>query len=427
MENKKIPVEINKQYKVKIIDQENMGNGIAKIDNFAIFVDDTLPGEEAIIQITEVKKNYARGKMIELLSKSHDRVDALCDKFRICGGCDLQYQLYNAQLLFKKNKIINAMERIGKLENIKVNDIIGMDNPWSYRNKVIFHIENNRKGFYEKKSHNIVEINECNINNPLINKTYNLLKDNELDINQVMIRVGVNTNELMVVLYGKYIKDKYQPLIEKLKAIKELKTIIFNDYNKEYVLYGDGNIKEKVLNNYYKISPKSFVQVNTIQAEKLYQIIKNNIDDNDKLILDLYCGIGGIALSLSNINNKIIGIEIVEDAIKDAKENAKLNNINNVEFILGDVNKIESIFKDKKIKPDVIVLDPPRVGSDIKTINAIKEMNPNKIIYVSCEPTTLARDLNYILDNQYEIKEIIPVDMFPNTIHVETVVVMEKK
>ncbi len=426
-----ILVKLNNEYDVNIIDQNNMGEGVAKINNFTIFVENALLNESGTILITEVKKNYAKGKMVAIKIKSPDRIDSLCDKYSICGGCDLQHQIYESQLKFKQKKLIDVLTRIGKFKNIEINNIVGMDKPMYYRNKAVFHINNSNIGFYQRKSHNVIDINKCFLTSPLINKTYLVLREglseSKLDITEFMIREGVNTNEIMVVLYAKYYKDKFNNLIDKLcNEIEELKTIVVSDNHLEHVLYGEGFIKEKLLNNYFKISPKSFFQTNTYQAEKLYQIIQSYIDDSDKLILDLYTGAGGIALSVSNHNNKIVGIEIGEDAIKDAIYNASLNNISNATFILSDTNNIEKVIINNYLRPDVIILDPPRRGCDIKTLDLIKKMEPKKIIYVSCDPATLARDLNYLIDEKYKIDEISLVDMFPNTFHVETIVFITK-
>jgi 23S rRNA (uracil1939-C5)-methyltransferase len=423
-------MEENKIYKGEIIRQENMGLGIAIINGMTVFVNNGLPGDMGDIMITSIKKNYAIGKMIDFDKKSLDRVNPICNNFNVCGGCDLMHQDYKSQLLFKQTKVIDIIKRIAKLDNIRVNNIIGMDDPYNYRNKVVYHVNNNI-GFYKKETNDIVDVEQCYLVDELINKSYLLIKkyliNNKINVSKIMFRLGVNTKELMIVFYGKYNKKQYELLNEYIiKNIKEITTILVEDNNKQYILYGDGYITEIIMGLSFKISVDSFFQVNSKQVEKLYNIVKNNIDDKDKLIFDLYSGTGTIGLIVNNNINKVIGIEIVEDAVNDALENAKINNIDNIEFINGDVNvKALELYKNN-LKPDLIIIDPPRKGCDTKLLETIINLKPKKIIYISCDPVTLARDLK-ILSDIYKVEEITPVDMFPNTYHVECVCKLVRK
>lgn len=431
MKNKEIPVELNKTYAVEIIRQENMGLGIAVVDGFTVFVNNGLPGDIGEIVIDEIKKNFAIGTMVSFTKESDNRVKPICPKFNTCGGCDLMHQDYNTQLTFKKNKVIDIMKRIAKLENLNIKDVIGMENPYNYRNKAVFHIENNI-GFYKRDTNEIVDIDECYLLDPLINSAYLLLKDyikkNKVEVNTIMLRVGNLPRELMIVFYGKYNKAVYDNFIDFIKDnIENTKTVVLKDINKDHILYGDGYIMEKVMGLSFKISPESFFQVNTIQVEKPYSIVKDYIDKNDKVIFDLYSGTGTIALMLSNKDNKIIGIEVIESAVNDAINNAQINNIDNVEFILGEVSYKTLDLYNKKIIPDVVVVDPPRKGLDEYLLKELIKMNPKKILYISCDPVTLARDLQFLTSQNYTVEEITPIDMFPNTYHIECVVKILRK
>jgi 23S rRNA (uracil1939-C5)-methyltransferase len=416
-------VNINDKIEGEIIGQENSGQGYLKLDGFIIFVENGLKGDVGQILITEVKKNYARGKMIVFDKLSDERVLPPCPYYEECGGCQLQHQDYISQLKFKELKVKMALEHIALLKDIKINPIISGDD-YYYRNKVTLRVDGNKLGFYKHDTNTLVDIEKCIICDDKINEVIKYLKDYINDnpnhnIKLIMIRHSNYNNELMLSVDNITKKKNFISFIT--NKVSNIGTIIIN--NK--VEHGNGYIKENINDMIFNISALSFFQVNTRQVEKLYKLVIDyaSLTKKDK-VLDLYCGTGTITCLLSKYCHQILGIEVIEDAIKDAKDNAINNNVSNIEFIVGKVEDNISKLLDHHI--DTIVLDPPRKGSDTKTLSSIIKINPNKIIYVSCSPTTLARDLKYLLSNNYKIEEITPVDMFPETEHVECVVKLIK-
>lgn len=365
---------------VIIIDYDHHGRGMAKINDKIVFIPNTMIGEKVKIKITKNKKNYMEGKVIEYIEENKNRVKNLCPYYEKCGGCDILHIPYNEQLLYKENKIKNIVSRYLK-DDIHINNIVKSDKQFNYRNKVTLHTNNNKIGYYEKNSNNIIPINNCLLLNPTLNN------------------------------YIKTIDKTNEKLVLRTNGIDIL------DDNNSSIIKNIGKYK-------YLVSLKSFFQVNDNVTYKLYEKIKEYCNSTkEDTILDLYCGTGTIGIYLSEYCNKVLGIEINKQAIIDANKNKDLNNINNIEFIAEDVSKIINKIK---FKPSIIVVDPPRAGLDEKTIKEIIKINPNKLIYVSCDPMTLVRDLN-ILKYYFNIKEITPFDMFPNTYHVESVVLMNRK
>ena len=412
-------LKIDEIYEAEIIALENEASGVAKINGVVVFIPKTLVGEKVRIRITEIKKNYARGKLIEILEKSNKRVVSKCPYYDECGGCNLRHQEEDENLKFKEEKVQNALRRIGKIDK-KVDQIIKSPKSDNYRNKVSFKVENDRIGFYGEGTYQLIDIDNCmllenEINDVLIViKRY--LKENKNEIKTITIKHGNALNEILIDIYS--VSNKDINILSYLTVnISNLKTVIFNDK----VVYGDGYIKQITNGLMFKCSAKSFFQVNTMQTEKLYNMALELAELNkNNIVLDLYCGTGTITSIISNRVKKVIGIEIVSDAIVDAKENLKINGINNVNFICADVAK--EICKIKE-DIDIIFVDPPRNGIDRKAVAMIKKIHPKKIIYISCNPVTLARDLSY-LNDLYDVKKIVPVDMFPNTSHVECVCVL---
>ncbi len=411
-------MKINDTYVVKIIDQESGGRGIAKIDNLVVFIDNALTNDTCEIRITKVKKNFAEAETIKVIANSNERIENDCPFYPLCGGCDLRHQDYNSQLKFKKKKVIMAMERIGKLNNVNVLEVVPF-NPYKYRNKVVLKLRNEQIGFYQKGSYNIINIDNCLISNHIINKVIKIIKkfiinNKNHNIKEILIKAE---EELMINVISEELSTKF---IDAITKEIHVDSIIVN--NK--VIYGNDTISIKLLDYTFKVSHKSFFQVNTKQSENLYKkiIYYANLKKSN-VVLDLYCGVGTITTILSKYCQKVIGVEIVKDAIINAKTNAKENNINNIEFIN---DKVENLITKIKNNIDVIILDPPRNGSDSTTLNNIVAINPPRIIYVSCNPETLARDLK-ILSSEYKVIEITPFDMFPNTNHIECVVWLEKK
>lgn len=415
-------IKIDEIYETEITSLENEGSGVCKINQMIVFVPKALPGEKVRIRITEKKKNFARGKIVEILKSSDKRIESKCPYYEECGGCNLRHQTSKENLKFKKEKVETALKRIGKLD-VKVEDTIPSLKEDNYRNKVSFKVEDNRIGFYGEGTYQLIDIDYCLLAQKQINDSLNViknyLKENDNEIKNITIRYGNAMDELLIDIYS--LNDKDIKILDYLTTnICNLKSVIFNDK----VVYGNGYIKEISNGLMFNVSAKSFFQVNSVQTEKLYdEIIKQSKLSKEDVVLDLYCGTGTITSIVSKYVKKVIGIEIVEDAIIDAKENLKINNISNAKFICGAAAKEISKIKEKV---DVVIVDPPRKGVDRKAIAIMKKISPKKIVYVSCNPVTMARDLSY-LNDLYDVKKVTPVDMFPNTAHVESVVLLERK
>ena len=415
-------IKIDEIYETKITALENEGKGVCKVGGMIVFVPKTLPGEKVRIRITEIKKNFARGKIVEILNPSPKRLESKCPYYDECGGCNLRHQSTSENLIFKKEKVENALKRIGKID-AKVDDVIPSLKDDNYRNKVSFKVENDNIGLYREGTYQLINIDYCllvenEINDALVVvKRY--LSNNENSIKTVTIKHSNAMNEILIDIYS--LNDKDIKILDYLLTnINDLKTVIFNDK----VVYGNGYISQISNGLMFNCSAKSFFQINSNSAEKLYSIAIKLANLNKKdIVLDLYCGTGTITSIVAGHAKKVIGIEIVEEAVLNAKENLKINNINNVQFICGDAAKEIAKIKERI---DVIFLDPPRKGVDRKAIAIMKKLLPKKIIYISCNPVTMARDLSYLSD-LYEVKKVIPVDMFPNTAHVECVTLLEKK
>lgn len=449
-------IKKNEEYITKIIDYGMDGEGITKIDDFTIFVPNAMKNEKVRILIIKVQKNYGYGKLLEIIEKSQYRVTPDCTTYNRCGGCEMRHIDYDETLNIKQEKVQNLINKNLK-QKVKVEKTVGMGNPYNYRDKAIYPVGLNKQnevtvGVYAKRTHEIVQIQNCLIQSEISQKiAFSIQKfiiekqipvynesTNEGLFRHIVIRIGVRTHEIMCVLVINGKKIPYeQELVEMLVKTYNVKTIVKNINTKNtnvilgsenIMLHGDGYIYD-VLGDYtFKISTMSFYQVNPVQTELLYnEAIEMANLQKDEILFDLYCGIGTIGIFASKYVKKVYGIEIVEDAIKDAKENAKINNVNNIEFLTGDVEKtFTSLMEKKQIYPDVVFVDPPRKGLDETTIKNIFAVEPKKIIYISCNPATLARDLAKF-EEKYEIKKIQPVDMFPFSTHIETVTVLTLK
>lgn len=435
----------NDEYVVDIIDYGADGEGIAKINGYTIFVIGALKGEKCRIHITKVLASHGFAKVVEIIEKSNERIKPDCDTFKRCGGCLLRHISYEETLKIKQEKVQNLVNKMLKTK-VKVVPTIGMENPICYRNKAIYPISNQKEvGIFAKRSHDIIPIKECMIQTKVSQEIAKFIVENWKDtiydektgkglLRNIMIRQGFATNEIMCVLIQNgnkiYNPDKL------LNKFPNIKTVVINVNTKNtnvvlskenIVIYGDGYITDKLGSYTFKISPNSFYQVNPIQTEKLYNLAIQKAElKKDDIVCDLYCGIGTIGIFASKYVNKVYGIEIVEDAIKDAKQNAKVNNVENIEFILGDVEKAFDELLAKKIKPTVVLVDPPRKGLDDKTIENLCTLNLERLVYISCNPATLMRDLQK-LENVYDIKGITPVDNFCYSSHIEVVAIMNKK
>lgn len=415
-------LKVDEIYESSVIGLENEGKGVCRVNNFIVFVPKALKDELVRFRIVEVKKNYAVGKLISVLKKSDKRVKSKCPYYDECGGCNLRHQEEKENLIFKKEKVQNALKRIGKID-IKVDDIVKCNKTDNYRNKASFKVEDNKIGFYREGTYQLIDINSCLLLDDEINNALKIIRRyldyNINNIKNITIKKGNINNDLLIDIYSIDNKDKL--IAQYLSSnIKNLSSVIFNDK----IIYGDGYLKQMTCNLIFNCSSKSFYQVNNEQTEKLYNLaIKKAKLKKEDVALDLYCGTGTITNIIAKHVKKVIGIEIVRDAIFDANNNSKLNGIANTKFICGDASK--EILKIKE-DIDIIFLDPPRSGVDKKAIGIIKRINPKKIIYISCNPVTMARDLGY-LNDLYDIKSVTPVDMFPNTSHVETICVLERR
>lgn len=441
-----------------IVDIGQGGVGVGKYEGFTVFVEGGLLQDKVKVKISKSKKNYAVGDIVEIIEKSPFRVDRICsDELKDCGGCQIQELNYNKQLELKTNEVKQVVARIGKLENVDIHETMGMENPCRYRNKAQFPIQNINGepaiGFYKKKSHDVIPTDMCviqhDINDKIIKiiktyiQAYNISIYNENThtgvLRHLVTKVGFTTNEVMVVLVANgtnlpHLNELASILEENIPGFKTLvlnvnkaKTnVILGKENK--VIYGNGKINDYIGDLVFEISPLSFFQVNPVQTEVLYNkaLEYAELKENDT-VFDIYCGIGSISLFLAQKATKVYGIEIVEDAIKDAKINAKLNNLNNVEFYVGKAEEVVPKMYSEGKTANVVVVDPPRKGCDEKVLDTIVSMKPDRVVYVSCNPSTLARDLAYLDERGYKCVEIQPVDMFPHTMHVECCAKIVKK
>lgn len=440
-----VPVKKNEEYVVKIADYGTDGEGIAKINDFTVFVAGALKNEKCKIHITKVLSSYAYAKIVEILEKSEHRVQSDCKTYPKCGGCSLRHIDYKETLQIKRQKVQNLVNKMLN-DKIIVDETVGMDKPVFYRNKAIYPISQNKMpGIFAARSHDVIEFEECKIqtiNSQKIAKFIlknwnNSIYDEKTGkglLRNIMIREGFATNEIMVVLVQN--GDKKYDASNLVKEFPNIKTVVVNVNtkntnvvlaNKNIICYGEGFIYDKLGDYTFKISPNSFYQVNPKQTEKLYNLAveKANLKADD-ILCDLYCGIGTIGIFASKYVKKVYGIEIVESAVKDANENAKLNNVNNIEFILGDTEKAFDSLLKNDIKPTVVIVDPPRKGLDDTTIENLCNLKLDRVVYVSCNPATLVRDLAK-MEDIYIVKSITPVDNFCYSSHVESVAVLELK
>lgn len=454
-------VEKNKEYIFDIISQGYEGEGIAKIDNkYPIFIEGALKGEKVKVRIVKVNKNFAYGKLMEVLEASEERVNPPCAIYKRCGGCKLQHASYKAQLDFKWDRVKDCVSKIGKLDPSIVKYPLGMEEPWRYRNKVqlpIGLINGEVKiGFFAPRSHDIIDMESCLIQDEIGDKVVKLTRewiekfnirpynvDGEYDekgiVRHIMIRRGFTTNEVMVVLVtnGENLPHKEEFVDLMVKNIPGIKSVIQNINSKKTnvilgleskTLWGEDTISDYIGDFRFNISPLSFFQVNPTQTEVLYgkALEYANLTGNEE-VFDAYCGTGTITLFLSQKAKKVYGVEIIPQAIDNAWINAKENKVDNVEFFVGESEVVIPDLINKGVKADVVVVDPPRKGCDKKLLDAITNIDAKKIVYVSCDPSTLGRDLKVLEENGYKTLEVQPVDMFPNTAHIENVALLIKK
>ena len=448
------------------------GEGIGKADGFTFFVKDAIVGDVIEAKVMKLKKNYGYARLMKVLTPSKDRVEPKCPVARQCGGCQIQEMRYEAQLAFKQKMVQNNLERIGGLSDFEMYPVIGMETPYAYRNKAQFPVGEDKDGnivigFYAGRTHHIVEQTDCCIGAPengeVLRKVKAYMQKNQIRpyneehhsgiVRHILIRTGYHTKEIMVCLIVNAAKasclKNAEQLTELLREIDGMTSIMVN-YNtdktnvilgrKSEVLWGQPYIEDYIGDVKYQISPQSFFQVNPMQTEKLYaKALEYAGLTGNETVWDLYCGIGTISLFLAKNARKVYGVEIVPQAIEDARNNAKRNGIDNAEFFVGKAEEVVPAFYEKALKqaqdseagksirPDVVVVDPPRKGCEEVLLETIVKMQPQRIVYVSCDSATLARDLKFLSANGYAVKKVQPVDQFGHSVHIETVVLLSHK
>lgn len=452
----KIPVEKGKQYNIKINSLGSSGEGVGRIDGFTVFVVGGLPEEELTVKISEVKKSYAIGKLVKVMTPSPARVVPSCSIYKECGGCQLQHLSYEGQLKAKQQQVKDAMERIGHLRNLTVLPTLGAKEPWNYRNKVAFPVGREKGktiiGCFAQGTHKIIDSSDCMIQDKINNEAISAVREviDKLNIpvydedrhTGVMRHVVARTGEkgqLMVVLVTatkqlsrekeiiKMLRRRLPQMVSLQQNIQTYRNnVILGRETK--LLWGRPTIKAKLGKFSFNVSARSFFQVNTKQAEVLYdKALEFAHLTGKETVIDAYCGTGTISLYLAQKAHKVYGVEIVSPAIKDAEKNAQENNVKNAEFIVGDCTKVMPRLFNQGIRPDVIVVDPPRAGCTEVVLKTFANMQPNRIVYVSCNPATLARDLEILDKLGYKTEKVQPVDMFIASSHVESVALMTKK
>ena len=448
------------------------GEGIGKADGFTFFVKDAIVGDVIEAKIMKLKKNYGYARLMKVLTPSKDRVEPKCPVARQCGGCQIQEMRYEAQLAFKQKMVQNNLERIGGLSDFEMYPVIGMETPYAYRNKAQFPVGEDKDGnivigFYAGRTHHIVEQTDCCIGAPengeVLRKVKAYMQKNQIRpyneehhsgiVRHILIRTGYHTKEIMVCLIVNAAKasclKNAEQLTESLREMDGMTSVMVN-FNtektnvilgkKSEVLWGQPYIEDFIGDVKYQISPQSFFQVNPMQTEKLYaKALEYAGLTGNETVWDLYCGIGTISLFLAKNARKVYGVEIVPQAIEDARNNAKRNGIDNAEFFVGKAEEVVPAFYEKALKqvqdseagksihPDVVVVDPPRKGCEEILLETIVKMQPQRIVYVSCDSATLARDLKFLSANGYAVKKVQPVDQFGHSVHIETVVLLSHK
>lgn len=453
--SERVQLNTKEHYRLTVDGLTHNGEGVGRIRGMAIFIPDAIPGDEVEVKLISIKKSYARGLVTKTLKRSPKRIAPQCPHALECGGCQLQHMSYDAQLYWKQRQVQDSLQRLGQLE-VAVQPIIGMEYPFSYRNKAQFPLGNEQDGvamgFYRRGTHDLVDLDECGIQHPLLVKlalaTKELVTKYEIPpydevkhtglLRHLVGRVSFSRSQLMAVLVTrKEPIPKLEQFLEELTTkVPELVSVavnvnprvtnaIFGQETK--VVWGDSYLIDSIGDIQYAISPRSFYQVNPKQTKVLYDLVKQHARlSGNETIWDLYCGIGTIGLYLASEANKVYGVETIGEAVADARYNAALNNIKHAHFIHGKAEEVVPTWSKKGEQVDLIVVDPPRKGCEEQVIDTIKQARPKRVIYVSCNPPTLARDLALLVEAPYHIKLVQPVDMFPQTSHVECVVLLER-
>ena len=463
----------NKNDTVRLIitDIGTNGEGIGRVDGYTLFIKDAIIGDEVEAKIIKAKKNYGYARLMNIITPSKDRIEPVCPVARQCGGCQIQEMDYQAQLRFKQELVKNNIERIGHISDYQMMPVIGMDEPFHYRNKAQYPVGMDKDGnivmgFFAGRTHHIIDNTDCalgaKINSRILGIIKEYMQDNKIKpydedkhagtVRHILIRNGYHTDQIMVclVINAESIKNS-DDLVKRLKDIDGMTSIMINiNRNKTNVILGDtcktlwgkSYIEDYICDIRYQISPLSFYQVNPKQTEKLYsKALEYAGLTGNETVWDLYCGIGTISLFMAAKARKIYGVEIVPQAIEDAKNNARLNNIDNAEFFVGKAEEVVPAFYEelsrkaangdeeakRGIHPDVVVVDPPRKGCEETLLETVVKMSPKRMVYVSCDSATLARDLKFMEEHGYKVKKVQAVDQFGNTVHVETVVKLSLK
>ena len=447
----------NDIYSAEIIDYTTDGSGICKIEGMTVFVPNTVVGDKVSVRILKANKKYAYGKIEEISEQSYNRIEPDCGIFNKCGGCTFRHINYQSELQFKQKRVYDALTRIGGVDGKYIDEIIGSDRINNYRNKVQlpFMKDDNGEigvGFFAPRSHRVIPLKSCMLQSEVFEKAIRVflewansegiaVYDESIHsgiLRHLYLRYASKTNELMVCVIINADKLKNEKGLVKMLSenLPELKSVVINSNTEKTnviigkkcrTIYGDGYITDELCGLKFRISPLSFYQVNRDQAEKLYSLAADfaNLNSGETLV-DMYCGIGTIGLTMAKNVKNLIGAEIVSQAIEDAEKNKLINSIDNAEFICADAAKAAKILEDREVRPDCIIIDPPRKGCGADLIEMVSEMNPKRIVYVSCDPATLARDVKLFREYGYSVNKAVPVDMFPRTAHVETVVSMSR-
>lgn len=457
--------EKNDLVTVTIEDVGTEGEGIGKVDGYTLFIKDGVMGDVVEAKIMKAKKNYAYARLEKVLTPSPFRIKPLCQYARVCGGCQLQAVSYEKQLWFKERKVFHDLVRIGGFSTEEIEavmePILGMEEPFAYRNKAQYPVGTNKEGklvagFYAGRTHSIIANTDCKlgtaVNQDILEAVLSFMEENHIPaydealqkglVRHVLIRCGFTSKEVMVclVINGKSF-PKAKEFTDKLLSLSlgdwKIESICISSNTKNTnvimgesyeVLYGKGYITDRIGDVAFQISPLSFYQVNPVQTKELYQLALDYANlKGDETVWDLYCGIGTVSLFLAKKAGKVYGVEVIPQAIDNARENAKINGISNAEFFVGKAEEVlPEKYEKEQIRADVIVVDPPRKGCDEACLQTMVRMQPERIVYISCDPATLARDLKYLCGNGYQLKKVRAVDQFPQTVHVECVVLMSR-
>lgn len=453
---KEYPVQKNQVYQVEIVDLSHEGMGVAKFDHYTVFIENALPGEIVTVKILKVGNKFGFGKVMEYIKTSPDRQEVVNEDLLRTGIAPLSHLSYEKQLIFKRDQVLNVMKKVAKLPEVPVLETIGMTQPFGYRNKAQIPVRKKdgklQTGFYRKNSHELIAIDDFYIQDPVIDaaiikireilerfgvKAYNE-EAHEGFLRHIIIRRGHYSHQMMVVLVtrrekffkgqelAKVIHEEIPEVVSVIQNVNEEKTnVILGDLEK--VLYGQQYIEDQLLGKTFQISAKSFYQVNTLQTEVLYETAIDFAQlSKEDVVIDAYSGIGTIGLSVADRVNHVYGMESISQAVEDAKKNAERNQVTNATYLVGKAEKIMPQWAKEEINPDVIFVDPPRKGLDQKFIEAACEVSPERIVYISCNPATLARDLALFNDKGYTTQKIQPVDLFPQTYHIEAVALLTK-